>query len=195
MGMTALIRFAALASVLGLAALSAPAQDPGNDDVAAAARRSREQQKTVANPAKVVTNDDFPSPPAPTTTPASDTKAAAEGKQDAVKPSAEQEAENDPKSNDPKSEVYWRKRFRKLHDKLAQSEKELDILQRELDKNQVQYYSDPQKALVQQHDRADINEGTAKIDAKKKEVESLKQQLSDLEDELRKAGGDPGWAR
>src|SRR6516165_5097823 len=181
MGITALIRFAALASLLGLAALSAPAQDPGNQDVAAAARRSREQQKTAAKPAKVVTNDDFPSPPAPTTTPASDTKATAEGKQEA--------------DNDPKSEAYWRKRFRKLHDKLAQSEKELDILQRELDKNQVQYYSDPQKALVEQHARADINEGTTKIDAKKKEIESLKQQLSDLEDELRKAGGDPGWAR
>ena len=191
MGITALIRFAALASLLGLAALSAPAQDPGNDDVAAAARRSREQQKkTAAKPAKVVTNDDFPSPPAPTTTPASDTKATAEGKQEADQPSAEQEAENDPKS-----EAYWRKRFRKLHDKLAQSEKELDILQRELDKNQVQYYSDPQKALVEQHARADINEGTTKIDAKKKEIESLKQQLSDLEDGLRKAGGDPGWAR
>jgi polyhydroxyalkanoate synthesis regulator phasin len=64
-----------------------------------------------------------------------------------------------------------------------------------LDKNQVQYYSDPQKALMQQHDRSDINEGTAKIDAKKKDIESLKQQLSDLEDQLRKAGGDPGWAR
>jgi hypothetical protein len=190
MGITALIRFAALASLLGLAALPAPAQDPGNQDVAAAARRSREQQKTAAKPAKVVTNDDFPSPPAPTTTPASDTKATAEGKQEADQPSAEQEAENDPKS-----EAYWRKRFRKLHDKLAQSEKELDILQRELDKNQVQYYSDPQKALVEQHARADINEGTTKIDAKKKEIESLKQQLSDLEDGLRKAGGDPGWAR
>jgi hypothetical protein len=190
MGMTALIRFATLASLLGLAALSAPAQDPGNDDVAAAARRSREQQKNAPKPTKVVTNDDFPSSPAPTTAPASDTKATAEGKQDTDQPSAEKEAENDPKS-----EAYWRKRFRKLHDKLDQSEKELDILQRELDKNQVQYYSDPQKALVQQHDRAEINEGTAKIDAKKKEIESLKQQLSDLEDQLRKTGGDPGWAR
>ena len=190
MGMTALIRFAALASLLGLAALSAPAQDPGNDDVAAAARRSRAQQKNAPKPTKVVKNDDFPSSPAPATAPANDTKVTAEGKQDADQPSAEQEAENDPKS-----EVYWRKRFRKLHDKLAQAEKELDILQRELDKNQVQYYSDPQKALVQQHNRADINEGTAKIDAKKKEIEALKQQLSDLEDELRKAGGDSGWAR
>jgi len=186
---TALIRFSALATLLGLAALSAPAQDQGNDDVAAAARRSRQQQKNAPKPAKVVTNDDFPSP-APSPTPATDSKATGEGRKDADQASAELAAENDPKS-----EVYWRKRFQKLHDKLSQSEKELDIMQRELDKNQVQYYSDPQKALIQQHDRSDINEGTAKIDAKKKEIESLKQQLSNLEDELRKAGGDPGWAR
>jgi predicted RNase H-like nuclease (RuvC/YqgF family) len=189
--MTALVRFAALATLLGLAALSAPAQDQSNgDDVAAAARRSREQQKNAPKPAKVVTNDDFPSSSAPTPAPASDPKAKTEGKQEADQPSAELAAENDPKS-----ETYWRKRFKKLHDKLAQSEKELDVLQRELDKNQVQYYSDPQKALMQQHDRSDVNEGTAKIDAKKKEIESLRQQLSDLEDQLRKAGGDPGWAR
>lgn len=189
MRITALVRFAALATLLGLAALSAPAQDQSNGDVAAAARRSREQQKNAAKPAKVVTNDDLPSP-APAPAPASAPKATTEGKQEADQSSSELEAENDPKS-----EAYWRKRFQKLHDKLAQSEKELDVLQRELDKNQVQYYSDPQKALMQQHDRSDINEGSAKIDAKKKEIESLKQQLSDLEDQLRKAGGDPGWAR
>jgi polyhydroxyalkanoate synthesis regulator phasin len=48
---------------------------------------------------------------------------------------------------------------------------------------------------MQQHDRSDINDKTSKIDAKKKEIEMLKQQLSDLEDDLRKAGGDSGWAR
>jgi predicted RNase H-like nuclease (RuvC/YqgF family) len=186
--MAHLIRFAAFAAVLAFSNYPAPAQDQSSDDVAAAARRSREQQKNATKPAKVVTNDDFPSPPPPPT--AGDQKASSEAKRDADQSSAEEAAENDPKS-----EAYWRKRFQKLHDKLAQAEKELDILQRELDKNQVQYYSDPQKALMQQHDRSDVNEGTAKIDAKKKEVDSLKQQLSDLEDQLRKAGGDPGWAR
>jgi chromosome segregation ATPase len=97
--------------------------------------------------------------------------------------------------DDPKSEAYWRKRFGARRDKLAQAEQELNVLQRELDTNQVQYYSDPQKAMMQQHDRSDINEQTSKIDAKKREIESLKQQLSDMEDDLRKAGGDPGWAR
>jgi parvulin-like peptidyl-prolyl isomerase len=185
---TTWIRVAALGTLLGFAGFSAPAQDQSTDDVAAAARRSREQQKNAPKPKKVVTNDDFPSAPPPQ--PSGDAKASSGGKQDSDQTAAELAAENDPKS-----EVYWRKRFQKLRDKLAQSEKELDILQRNLDKNQVQYYSDPQKALMQQHDRSDINEGTAKIDAKKKEVDSLKQQLSDLEDDLRKAGGDPGWAR
>ena len=30
---------------------------------------------------------------------------------------------------------------------------------------------------------------------KKQDIENLKQQLSDMEDELRKSGGDPGWER
>ena len=97
--------------------------------------------------------------------------------------------------NDPKSEAYWRKRFQTIRDKIDTAQKELDILQRELDKDQVQYYSDPQKALMQQYNRSDINDKTAKIDAKKKEIDGLNQQLTDLEDDLRKAGGDPGWAR
>ena len=82
-----------------------------------------------------------------------------------------------------------------MRQKISETQQELDILQKELNKDQVQYYSDPQKALMQQHDRSDINERTAKIDAKKKELDALNQKLSDLEDELRQAGGDPGWAR
>jgi predicted RNase H-like nuclease (RuvC/YqgF family) len=188
MRLTTLIRFAALAAILGLSAIGIAAQDQSSDDVAAAARKSREQQKNAPAPKKVITNDDIPSP-----------KSAATAADSAVSKPAEQgpAASADDKSadNDPKSEAYWRKRFGALHDKLATSEKELDVMQRELDKDQVQYYNDPQKALMQQHDRSDINDKTSKIDAKKKEIEMLKQQLSDLEDDLRKAGGDSGWAR
>ncbi len=79
--------------------------------------------------------------------------------------------------------------------KLANAEQELDVLQRELNKDELQYYPDPQKALQQQYSRSDINEKNAKVTAKKAEVESLKQQVADLEDEVRKAGGDPGWVR
>jgi len=186
MRLTTPIRLSAIAFALGLVALASPAQDPNSGDVAAAARKAREQQKDAPKPKKVLTNDDIPS--ASTGTPVASTDTKTEGQDGATSAGKNDE-------NDPKSEAYWRKRFKNAHEKLAQSEKELEVLQRELDKDQVQYYPDPQKALMQQHDRSDINEKTSKIDAKKKEIEALKQQISDMEDELRKAGGDPGWAR
>ena len=61
---------------------------------------------------------------------------------------------------------------------MNRTEKELDILQREDNKAQVQYYSDPQKALAEQYTRKDINDHDAKIAAKKKEINQLKQRIS-----------------
>jgi len=110
----------------------------------------------------------------------------------------EQKAAAEPKTGqaeDPNGEKAWRKRFQVQHDKIAKAERELDILQRESEKAQTQYYSDPQKALTQQNSRSDILEKKTKIDAKKKEIQQLKQELEDLEDQLRKSGGDTGWAR
>lgn len=197
-----LLRMTALFVLAGLMAVAVPAQQSPDqqtsDPVAEAARKARAEKQATPKPKKVYTDDDFASsknatPPA--TTPAN--TGAAEG-QAAVTDQSATDA-NGVKGlragEDTKGEAYWRKRFKAAHDKLAQSEQELDVLQRELNKDQVQYYNDPQKALMQQYDRKDINEKTAKIDAKKKEIESLKQQLSDMEDELRKANGDPGWAR
>ncbi len=190
-------RISALSALLGVVAFTAPAQQSPaqpstGDPVADAARKARAEQKTAPKPKKVFTNDDIPSavpPPAPAATDATNKNAP------------QQEAENvtaqkstDP-ADDPKNEAYWHKRAKKLRDKLAVAEQELDVLQRELSKDEVQYYPDPQKALMQQYNRADINAKTAKVDAKKAEVESLKQQVADLEDAVRKAGGDPGWVR
>ena len=48
--------------------------------------------------------------------------------------------------------------------------------------------------MHEQNSRADINKTQSEIEAKKQDVEKDKQALSDLEDQLRKAGGDAGWA-
>jgi parvulin-like peptidyl-prolyl isomerase len=183
MPLTTLLRATAVAALFGIVAFATPAQDQNTDDVAAAARKAREQQKTAPKPKKVLTNDDIPS--APVDNKAGDSGAKADGQGPAATD----------KPVDPNGEAAWRKRFQQLHDKISTAQGELDVLQRELDKDRLQYYSDPQKALMQQHDRSDVNDHTAKIDAKKKEIEALNQQLSDLEDQLRKSGGDPGWAR
>ena len=60
---------------------------------------------------------------------------------------------------------------------LAQAEQELDILQREAQKAQVQYYTDPQKALSEQYTRKDVNEKDTKIAAKKQEIAQMKQRI------------------
>ena len=188
-----LLRMATLLALAGLAGFATQAQqspDPqSSDPVADAARKARAEKQAAAKPKKVYTDDDFASKKNTPATPAAQTGGDQASATDATA------ATDAAALNDPKSEAYWRKRFRTVRDKLDNSEKELDVLQRELNKDQVQYYSDPQKALMQQYDRKDINDKTAKVDAKKKEIEDLKKQLSDMEDELRKAGGDPGWAR
>jgi hypothetical protein len=196
-----LLRISALSALLSFAAFTAPAQQQPaqpstGDPVADAARKARAEQKTAPKPKKVFTNDDIPSapsaapPPAPATTDATSKNA---GQAQAADQSAEKKTINP--EDDPKTEAYWHKHANKLRAKLATAEQELDVLQRELNKDEVQYYPDPQKALQQQYSRSDINEKTAKVAAKKSEVESLKQQVADLEDAVRKAGGDPGWVR
>jgi hypothetical protein len=178
-----------------LAAQQASEQQPTGDPVADAARKAREQQKKEVKPKKVYTEDDLSRGRGS----ASDQSATSTGQQAGQGTPENAQAgaagEANTTAEDKNDEKKWRKRFQALRDRIAQSEKELDLLQRELNKAQVQYYPDPQKALMEQNDRKEINQKTAKIEAKQKEIEQLKQSFSDLEDDLRKAGGDPGWSR
>lgn len=167
---------------------SGSGQQQTGDPVADAARKAREQQKTAPKPKKVYTDDDVK--PA---TPATDAAPAPQGAAGAQAAAENPQGAGGDKKQD--AETAWKMRFADQRVKIASAEKELDILQREAEKAQVQYYNDPQKALMEQNSRKDINEKNAKIEAKKQEIASLKQQLSDLEDELRKSGGDAGWAR
>jgi len=187
-----------IAPALCLAGLSAAAQQQGSsqqqtgDPVADAARKARESKKDAPKPKKVYTDDDLKK-----STPAPDAASgSASGNASSSAAATTVQVAGDPtKTEDPNGEAAWRKRFKEHHDKIAKTEKELDILGREFEKAQLEYYPDPQKAMTQQNSRADINAITAKIDAKKKELDQLKQGLDDLEEQLRKSGGDPGWAR
>jgi len=198
MGMKSWTKAWMIAAALSLAGLPAAAQPQGSsqqqtgDAVADAARKARETKKDAPKPKKVYTDDDLKkSPPAPDAAPTS-AAGNASGTPDGKTAQNEGDAT---KTEDPNGETAWRKRFKDHRAKIAKAEKELDILGRELEKAQVEYYPDPQKAMTQQNSRAEINAISAKLDAKKKELDQLKQALDDLEDQLRKSGGDPGWAR
>ena len=166
-------------------------QGAQQDSVAEAARKAREKAKANANAApakKTYTNDNVPALRVNeisviTANPNSDKDAAA----DAAKAS---EGKAEPK----KDEAYWRKRFADARTKLAIAQKDLDVSQRELNLLQTQYYSDPNKALQQQLTRDDINTKTAKVDEKKQQVADLTQAIEDLKEEMRRSGGEPGWA-
>jgi hypothetical protein len=188
------------ASALGCAVLffsfTAAARQQDNsqqtgDPVADAARRAREAKQNTPKPRKVYTDDDVsrpkPAPAAATATPTTPGSTAQPGGTSANTPA--------PADQDAKTEAAWRQRFKEQRDKISRAEKELDILQRETQKAEIQYYPDPQKAMTEQYTRKDINDKDAKVEAKRKEIAQLKDGLSDLEDALRKAGGDPGWAR
>jgi hypothetical protein len=191
--------------VFGLFSLTASAQQdqtqsPTGDPVADAARKAREQKKLAPKPKKIFTDEDvakLPSmaPPAPAASTEPSTAAT-------PAPSSEPRPQSDASSNDasskkedPNSEAAWRKRFAAQRKKIEIAEQELNVLQREAEKADLQYYSDPQKAMNEQLTRSEINEKNDKIAAKKKEIADLKQQFSDMEDEVRRTGGDPGWAR
>jgi len=194
--------FAACLFILGLSfassvALAQQDQSSTGDPVADAARKAREQKKIAPRSKKVFTDDDIAPKPA-ADVPASANVSPNPDKSDngvaqgTTSVSKNGEAE---KKEDPNSESAWRKRFAAQRRKIADAEEALGVLQREAEKADLQYYSDPQKAMNEQFTRQEINEKNAKIAAKKKEIADLKQQLNDLEDQLHGAGGDPGWAR
>jgi chromosome segregation ATPase len=187
-GIAVLFSVSAVCGYAQQAQTSDSSQKPTGDAVADAARKAREKQKETAKPKKVFTNDDMSSLPANAV---SSVGANADNDKDA---GAKDQANAGDKEKKDDPETMWRKRFADAHAKLDQLQKELDILQREESKAQVQYYADPQKGMTQGYTRQDINDADAKIAAKKQEIEQQKQSISDLEDELRKAGGDPGWA-
>jgi hypothetical protein len=167
---------------------------PQGDSLAAAARKAREQKKdqTGTKPPRVFNNDNIPTTggvSAVGTDPAAGTTDGADGATDSAKASASGAAPA------PSGEKAWRERFDRLRKKLAQDEDDLSILQRELGVLDVQYYNDPVKGMQQGYSRSDINEKTDKIEAKKKTIEADNQAIADAEEELQRAGGDPGWAR
>lgn len=197
------VAFALFFSALLIASRTSYAQQDQNQSgssgsVAEAARKAREAKKNAPKPKHSLTDDDL-TPRASDATPSPAPSASGAGTAAAAgktgQPAADGAVQADEKKEDPNSEAAWRKRFAEVRRKIADAQTELDVLTREAQKADVQYYSDPQKAMNEQFSRNEINEKNEKIAAKKNEIAGLNQRLGDLEDELRRAGGDPSWAR
>jgi hypothetical protein len=182
---------------LGCVMLAAPAYLAAQDDqpsVADAARKAQAEKKNAPKAKMTIDNDNLGtltgtvnvvgelpgSPDDQTKKPAADGKA----------PTAAAPAEKGPA----KGEDYWRQKFADANKKLTDDAHELDILQREYNLKQEQFYTDPMAALKQDYSRSDLTDTKTKIDDKTALVAQDKIDILNLEDELRQAGGEPGWA-
>jgi chromosome segregation ATPase len=178
-----------------------PTSSLQSDSLGDAARKARAQKKDPSKPAKVFTNEDVGSLKGTISVIGNEsargtgTDKAVE-KNDDKKPSSGADAKptDVAKKEQAKDEPYWRAKFAAARKTLADDTKELDILQREFNLKQEQYSQDPNWAMREQNSRADINKTQSDIETKKQDIEKDKQAISDLEDELRKAGGNAGWA-
>jgi hypothetical protein len=164
-----------------------PAPTQPAPSLADAARKARQAKKTEPKNTKVFDNDNIPS--AGNINVVGADAAPADG-------SAAPPAPGAAKTSLAQEEQSWRNRFAVARAKQARNEAELDVLQREMGKLQLGFYpNDPMKQLQQDLTRADIVNQQAKIEKKQAEIAADKAAISDLEDALRHAGGDPGWAR
>jgi predicted RNase H-like nuclease (RuvC/YqgF family) len=165
---------------------STPASNPGGSSdtsLGEIARKLKAQKAKDQPPAKFFTNDNLPKEGTGVS--------ATPGEKSSATPAPEKSGEP-VKGHDAE---YYRARQDKLEDQLTTDKRELEVLQQKLGQNNMQYYPDPNKTLLQEYSRDDINKLTADIDAKKQKVADDEKAIDDLRDQLRQEGGDPGWMR
>jgi len=166
---------------------SAASSAPEQDSLAEAARKAREKRKEESKPPRVFTNENIPT--------SGGISSVGQSVASAGSSSGEGAGTGTPAESSGGGEKFWRDKFADLRHKLEQDKENLDVSQRELGTLNTQFYTDPNKQMQQQLTRSDIDKKTAEIDKAKAQVDADQQAISDAEDDLRKSGGDPGWAR
>jgi len=185
---TAIIVLLMAACATPAALAQSAAQPPNNPQTIADYAKKLQQEKQKSNqaattPAKVYTNDDI------------EQLKGASGVTVASAPLASTET---PAGAEEHGAKYFGKEYGRLMAQKQLHERELEVLNEKLAQANIQWYPNPNKQLEQESTpkaRSDINQLQADVDAKKLEIEKDDQALSDLHDQLRRAGGDESWLR
>lgn len=169
-----------------------PAQQPSLGDVARQLKAKRGQ--TTQQPAKVITNDNLPvRPPEEENLPVSGDTSKSSGDASAAGSVASSTSAGG--SSETRDENYYRREMGVRQGRLEKHRRQLDVLEKKLAQNQMQFYDDPNRTLQEEFSRADVTKLTQDIEKKKEEIKADEQALADLEDQLRRDGGHPGWLR
>jgi len=156
---------------------------PPSQSLADAARKAKaERAQDSRKPVKVFTNDSLPT----------------SGGISVIGPPASEEAADNPGVTDADQALAKRKQeardeSRKLSSSLDLHQRELAVLQQRLNLAQTQFSFNPNETLQQETFRTDINKLTQEVEEKKLHVADDQQAISDLQDEVRREGGDASW--
>jgi hypothetical protein len=158
-------------------------QEGSAPSVAEAARRAREQKKNAAKPVRTFTNDDLP--PAP---PTASSRGSAEGTPadpaESVAPAASEEsatsAKPESEQQGKKTKAEYATALERAKEKLAQAEKELDVMQRKAALDNDAYYSKPDFAN-DKDGKANLDAEAQQINDKKQAVDAIKARVAELQ--------------
>jgi hypothetical protein len=185
----------AAALVIATAATAASAQP-----LADVAKQEKERRQTLAEKpekAKVYTNDNLGSarrlttgtsmPAAPAST------STAGGGQPAAQPGSTPQTPEAP-ADSARDEQYWRKRITAARDALKRTELMAAALQNRVDGLWADFTSrdDPAQRAVVEQQRQEAMAEQQRVNA---EVDRLKKEIPDIEEEARRARVPPGWLR
>jgi hypothetical protein len=201
-----------MALVLALGPTIAPAQNSTSSvPLGDLARQLKAQRAKSGEKSKGFTNDNLatlsPSLEQSTASPAkppTTTKEAKPGEKLAKETSGKEAEKESAKATPAKTteekhgEKYFRDSMGKLRDRLEIHERELSVLEQKLGQNQMMYYPDPNKGLLQESGptaMSDIYKLQDQIAKKKAEIAADQEAIEDLREQLRREGGDAGWLR
>ncbi len=165
---------------------AAIAQTPSLAD---AARQERERRRNLPD-APVITNQTIRDLTAP---PISDLVAKSPDKPE-VKP--DQKAADKPATGAaPHDEAWWHDTFRTAREDLKRAEEHVAVAQLELNKLNTEFLTRSDIYDREQQLGPKVNAKRSELAIAQSDVDRAREKLAQLEEDLRRAGGPPGWAR
>jgi len=172
----------AIRVLAGLLAVAVAAPLADAQSLAEVARREAARRQAIRAGAKVYTNHDLGPGAIRMPAPVAADEAAGE-----AAPESEPKAEV-------KDEKYWRDRITQVREAMARAEILRSALESRINALQTDFVNrdDPaQRAVIAQDRQRAIEEMARTVD----EIDRLKKEIVDIQDEARKAGVPPGWVR
>ncbi len=164
-------------------------------DVARKSRKEKKKKKTPSG-SRVFTNEEISTLPPLTGTSTTSSTGGIQGVPvPAATAAAQPQVAGVSNKPDTSSEEYWRNRFGQARYRLERSVRELAVLKDRMQMSQVQYSSNPNQTLQQEYSRGNVNSLNEQMQKKEADVEKYRQEIRQLEQELRRAGGPIGWSR